>query len=238
MKAGLSTLDRKAAAVTSAPPNSLIKTFLELDSALRASSINLIDALTGMPSSQRSEIPVDEARHFPADDVFDPATGSQYFLHRHAAGPTPASVHIHFFQRWKPPELPLQGAETITTHLAALELDALGQPKAWFVVNQWVVGDYWQPADETIRLFRDWKITSPDEARGKDIPELCHRWLSAYLQLNLATMIHPLLRERDEVLDQLIDACPGKNVLEDRAHEVLGYQSVEFHSQLDIWKKI
>lgn len=237
MKAKRSSLDCKAAA-TSALPNSLIETFLELDSAMRASSINLIDALTDMPSAQQAEIPVDEARHFPADDVFDPATGSQYFLHRHAAGDAPVSVHIHFFQRWTPPELQLQAAETITTHLAALELNALGRPQAWFVVNQWVVGDYWQPADDTIRLFRDWKITTPDEGRGKDIPELCHQWLSAYLKLNLVSIIYPLLRERDEVLDKLIDAYPGENVLEDRAHEVLSHQLIEFNAQLDAWKRV
>ncbi len=237
MKAGFTSSGREAAA-TLALPNPLIESFLELDSALRASSINLIDALTDMPSAQRSEIPVDEARHFPADDVFDPDTGSQYFLHRHAAGHAPASIHIHFFQRWTPPELQLQGSTTITTHLAALELNAIGQPHAWFIVNQWVVGDYWQPADDTIRLFSDWKITAPDEGRGKDIPELCHQWLAAYLKLNLVSIIYPLLRERDEILDKLIDAFPGKNVLEDRTHEVFGYQLVEFNSQIDDWKKV
>lgn len=236
MKAAFSSIDRKAAA-TSALPNHSIETFLELDSALRASSINLIDVLTDMPSAQRFEIPIDEARHFPADDVFDPATGSQYFLHRHAAGLAPASVHIHFFQRWTPPELQLQGSKKITTHLAALELNARGQPHAWFVVNQWVVGDYWQPADDTIRLFRNWKISAPDEGRGKDISALCHQWLAAYLKLNLVSIIYPLLRKRDEVLDKLIDAFPGENVLEDRAHEVLGHKLVEFNSQMDGWKK-
>ncbi len=188
-----------------------------------------MDALTAMPSEQRSAIPVDEARHFPEDDVVDPATGSQYFLHRHATGHSPASVHIHFFQRWRPAELRLQEPETITTHLAALELNSLGQPHAWFVVNQWVVGDYWRPADDTVRLFSDWRITAPGEGRGKDIPELCHQWLSAYLKLSLASIIYPLLRGRDEILDKLIDASPEVNVLEDRAYEVLGYQLVEYH---------
>ncbi len=82
------------------------------------------------------------------------------------------------------------------------------------------------------------KITAPDEGRGKDIPELCHQWLAAYLKLNLVSIIYSLLRERDEVLDKLIDAFPGKNVLEDRTHEVFGYQLVEFNSQIDDWKKV
>lgn len=236
MKTEFSSLDCKAAATT-ALPNALIATFLELDSDLRASSINLIDALTDMPFAQRSDIPIDETRHFPEDDVFDSGTGSQYFLHRHAAGNALASVHIHFYQRWTPAELQLQGSETITTHLAALELNALGKPEAWFVVNQWVVGDYWQPADETVQLFRDWKITNPDEGRGEDVPEICHRWLAAYLRLNLSATIYPLLRERDALLDRLVDSHPGTNVLEDKSHEVLGYQGIDFHAQLRAWKQ-
>jgi hypothetical protein len=230
-------LSGREAATNRSLPRSLIESFIELDSAMKASSVNLVEALTGFPRLHQNTIPVDETRHFPDDDVFDPGTGSQYFLHRHAAGIAPASVHLHFFQRWTPPELNLPGSETISTHLAALELNALGEPHAWFVVNQWVVGDYWQPADDTIRLFSDWKILTPDDGRGKDIPELCHQWLSAYLKLSLASIIYPLLRERDDVLDKLIDAFPGVNVLEDRAHEVLGYQSVEFNAQLNAWTR-
>ena len=130
----------------------------------------------------------------------------------------------------------MQGPETITTHLAALELNSLGQPQAWFTVNQWVVGDYWQPADDTIRLFSDWKITTPDEGRGKNIAAICHRWLAAYLKLNLSATIYPLLQERDTLLDQLVDSIPEANVLEERSHEILGYQRIDFFSQLDAWK--
>lgn len=229
--------DFKAAATT-ALQISLIQTFLECDSLLRESSINLIDVLTDRSPAQRVDIPVDETRHFPEDDVFDPATGSQYFLHRHAAGNTPASVHLHFFQRWTPRELQLQGSETITTHLAALELNTLGEPLAWFAVNQWVVGDYWQPAEDTARMFNEWAVITPDDGRGNKVPEICHQWLGAYLKLNLSATIYPLLQERDALLDRLVDSNPGSNVLEDRSHEILGYQRIDFASQLNAWNKI
>jgi len=232
-----SSLNLKAAAKT-ALPHALIETFLELDAAMKRSSTNLIDALTDRPSAQRSAVPIDETRQFPEDDVFDKVTGSQYFLHRHATGNIPASVHLHFFQRWIPSELQLQESETITTHLAGLELNALGEPQAWFVVNQWVVGDYWQPADDTVGLFSTWKINDPDEGRGKDVPEICHRWLETYVKLSLLTTIYPLLRKRDALLDQLVDSHPGTNVLEARSHEVLGYQRVDFPSQLEGWKQV
>ncbi len=218
-------------------PAPLITSFLDIDSELKASAIHLIDALTNQPSALRSEIPVDEMRHFPDDDVFDSTTGAQYFLHRHAAGQAPPSVHIHFFQRWAPTELALNEADTITTHLAALELNDSGDPQAWFVVNQWVVGDYWQPAEDTIRLFSDWKINAADEGRGSDVPEICHRWLAAYLRLNLMETIYPLLNERDELLDKLIDAQPGTNVLDERSHEVLSYRAIDFNAQLASWKR-
>lgn len=236
MKVQRSSVEGMAATRT-VLPHSLIETFLELDSALRDSSINLIDMLTAMPAAQRSAIPIDETRHFPDDDVFDAVTGAQYFLHRHASGNTPASIHIHFFQRWTPSELQLQPSDTISTHLAALALNSLGEPQSWFAVNQWVVGDYWQPADDTIRLFSDWGITTPDEGRGKNIPEICHQWLAAYLKLNLSATISPLLRERDALLDRLVDLNPDVNILEDKSHEILSYQEIDFNSQLDAWKR-
>lgn len=236
MITGYSSPDGKAAGVAP-PPDYFAGRLLELDSAMKKSSEDLIDILTNLPSGQRYDIPIDEARHFPEDDVFDPVTGSQYFLHRHAVGSAPPAVHLHFFQRWRPAELQLQGGGTITTHLAGLELNALAEPVAWFVVNQWVVGDYWQPADDTVRLFRDWRIEAPQEGRGKEIPDICHQWLEAYLKLSLSAIIYPLLRERDSRLDRLVDSYPGTNVLESKSHEVLGYHRINFKSQLDVWKR-
>lgn len=229
--------EANAAAIT-ARPAPLIQTFLELDAAMRAASLKLVDALAGVEYPRRARIPNDETRHFPEDDVFDSSTGAQYFLHRHPAGNAPASVHVHFFQRWSPAELNLSGTEKISTHLAALELNAQGEPHAWFAVNQWVVGDYWQPADDTVRLFKDWNIAKPEEGRGNGIHEIIHRWLSAYLLLNLSSTIYPLLSERDEVLDKLVDLYPATNVLEDRAHEILGYRRIDFSAQMHEWKQI
>lgn len=209
--------------------------FLQCDAALKAASLSVVDTLAGTGHKRRRRIPVDEARHFPADDVFDPVTGAQYFLHRHAAGARPATLHLHFFRRWIPPELSLPAGETISTHLAALELNARGEPCAWFAVNQWVVGDYWRPADDTLELFSDWRVVQPEQGRGDGLPPLCHQWLASYLQLSLSAVIDPLLRERDAVLDRLVDAQPGTNVLEAREHEVLAYRAIDFRRQVAAW---
>ncbi len=213
----------------------LVERFLQCDAALKAASLSVVDALAGTGQNRRKRIPIDEARHFPDDDVFDPATGAQYFLHRHAAGTRPVSLHLHFFRRWAPPELSLPDGETISTHLAALELDARGEPCAWFAVNQWVVGDYWRPADDTLALFSDWRVDQAEDGRGNEIPVIFHQWLASYLQLCLLPEIDPLLRQRDAVLDGLVDSQPGTNVLEAREHEVLAYRAIDFRRQMAAW---
>ncbi len=223
------------AAVAQSARRRLVERFLQCDAAMKAASLSVIDALARGGRKRRVRIPIDEARHFPGDDVFDPVTGAQYFLHRHAAGMRPVSMHLHFFQRWRPAELSLPDDETISTHLAALELNARGEPCAWFAINQWVVGDYWRPADDTLELFSDWRIVQPEQGRGDELPMLCHQWLASYLQLNLLPEIDPLLRQRDAVLDGLVDAHPGVNVLEAREHEVLACRPVDFQGQLAGW---
>ncbi len=215
----------------------LAERFVALGDAMKVGSVHLIDSLAGDNLQRRGEIPVDEARHFPDDDVLDSRSGAQYFLHRHAAGTLPVSLHVHFFRRWSPTELDLPAGETISTHLAALELDGEGKPVGWFAVNQWVVGDYWRPADDSVRLFTDWSVSEPDQGRGDHIPALCHQWLAAYLQLSLVSTIDPLLRQRDALLDRLVEAKPGINVLEDREHEVMAYSPVDFDAQLSIWRQ-
>lgn len=218
--------------------SALMSAFLAVEAERRSRSIDIVEALTGRRSPDHVALPADETRHFPEDDVLDPGTGAQYFLHRHAAAGSPPSLHVHFFQRWNPPELGLSADERISTHLAALELDASGEPQAWFAVNQWVVGDYWRPAEETVRLFASWRIVSAGAGRGDAIPSLCHRWMSAYVQLSLWSVVFPLLQERDRCLDRLVDAHPGHNVLEDRVHEILAVRPVDFRRQLAGWENL
>lgn len=229
------TADLSVPVVAATARKRLLEAFLQCDAALKAASLSVVDALAATGQERHDRIPVDEARHFPDDDVFDPLTGAQYFLHRHAAGTRPVSLHLHFFRRWAPPELSLPDGETISTHLAALELDARGEPGAWFAVNQWVVGDYWRPADDTLELFSDWRVVQPEQGRGDGLPMVCHQWLASYLQLSLSPVIDALLRERDAVLDRLVDAQPGINVLEAREHEVLAVRAIDFRRQVAAW---
>ena len=204
----------------------LKESFLKADNALRNAGIKLIDELTKGANLKDKKIPKDAALHFPRDDVIDSVTGCQYFLHRHSSEYADDSLHIHFFRRWSPPELNLSYDDTIATHLAALELSPEGEPLGWFTVNQWVVGDYWQTAEETIALFENWVISNPDAGRGDSMNPICHEWLLALMHLHLYDTISHLLGERDQKLDAMVDQNPNKNVLEDRTTEVFGFKSI------------
>lgn len=205
----------------------LVNRFQEVDQQLKKLSINLVEELVGRNKFSFSNIPKDEHVHFPSDDVLDVETGSQYFLHRHSSDKIDDSIHVHFFRQWIPVELGLPENKDIATHLIALEFDISGNPLRWIVVNQWVVGDYWQPAEETINLFRDWGIKNPEKGRGDKINPICHEWLELYMKLNLDTKIKALLMERDVRLDALVDLNPDLNVLEDQSIEIFGCSDVD-----------
>ena len=201
--------------------------FLKADNALKNAGLSLIDELVKDTQIIGKTIPKDETLHIPRDDVIDSQTGYQYFLHRHSSEYAEDSLHIHFFKRWRPPELNLPAGETIPTHLAALEVSSDGAALGWFTVNQWVVGDYWQMAEETIALFRHWGSTNPDLGRGDSVNPICHEWLVALVQLHLCGIIKELLQERDRKLDAMVDQNPNMNVLEDRTIEIFGYKSIQ-----------
>lgn len=203
----------------------LIKRHLCASNELMQRGLSISDVLTHQKYIP-DQIPPDESLHFPADDVLDSNSGAQYFLHRHESDSLGHSLHIHFFKRWRPQELSLKSHETITTHLVGLALNAQGHPSHWFTVNQWVVGDYWQPAEETITLFRNWKVSKPDKGRGDDVLSIGHEWLSSLIALHLDGDIKELLHERDARLDQLVDASPYVNVLDDRSIEVFGTRNI------------
>lgn len=171
--------------------------------------------------------PEDEERHFPEDDFIDLVTGAQYFLHRHLSAEVGITTHIHIFKRWSSKELDLLGLESVTTHLAALALDSSGQPDYWFVVNQWVVGDYWLPAEETIELFRGWSFSKAERQKNTKYG-FWHEWVANQVNKSLETDIFSLLNERDLILDQLVDTKPGENVLEDRSIEVICCSRMNF----------
>ena len=96
-------------------------------------------------------------------------------------------------------------------HLAAIGVDAWGRALRIFTVNQWVVGDDFLPADQTIALLERFDVQMPRPSY------LVNRWLTAHFVAH-AGAIADLIRQRDAVL-----AAQGEDlsaVLQDRTLEV------------------
>lgn len=125
--------------------------------------------------------------HYPAEDVFDPASNGQWFYHCHPA--EEGSVeHGHFHCFVRP-----QGAQGPIHHLVAIGVDADGRLLRLFTVNQWVVGDDWADAQTSIGLVRQFDMQMPRPSY------LVNRWLTAIFVAYEDEIVR-LLVERDRVL--------------------------------------
>ncbi|MBS3648472.1 hypothetical protein KEU06_07505 [Pseudaminobacter sp. 19-2017] len=125
--------------------------------------------------------------HYPPGDVFDPASGAQWFYHCHPAAEG-ALEHGHFHCFLRP-----QGMNGPIHHLAAVGVDSYGRMLRLFTVNQWVVGDDWLDAEGTIALLPRFDVQMPRPSY------LVNRWLTAIFT-GYEGEIAELIRERDRVL--------------------------------------
>lgn len=87
-------------------------------------------------------------RHYPLGDIYDSASHTQAYYHRH----TDAEFgHLHLFVRPKGmPEgmrpLVATGQADAPCHLAAVVLNGAGQAVELFTTNRWVTGEDWYAA--------------------------------------------------------------------------------------------
>lgn len=147
--------------------------------------------------------------HYPPGDIFDLESGAQWYYHCHI--PSADGVehgHFHCFVR---PE----GTQGPVHHLIGVGVDAHGRLHRLFTVNQWVVGDDWLPAEETITLLPRFDVQMPKPSY------LVNRWLTAVVRL-YENEIADLVRERDERLNAHVRP-EGTEVRQDRALEVTSF---------------
>lgn len=198
-----------------ATARSLAIEFVELERERRASGRSLVEHLCG------SQPAVDETLHYPDNDCQDTGTGAQYFLHRHDSDGVGVTTHLHVFKRWSTPEIKNAGLDNTITHLVAFEIDATGAASHCFSVNQWVVGDYWLSAAQTVALFEGWQFDLQSN-RVQGTWAFWHRWVAGLVAYYLHGPVIKSLQARDEALDSLIEQYPDRNVLQDRSFEVFG----------------
>ena len=164
--------------------------------------------------------------HYPAGDVYDPETHSQFYYHAHPDGERVEGEHGHFHTFLRPAKAQLgvrpavlEDAEPESikadhiSHLVGISMDRAGRVVRLFTTNRWVTGETWYHAEDAIRLVDRFIV---DHARPS---WATNRWLTAVMRL-YRPCIAELLRQRDARISVHATAHPDSNVYEDRALEV------------------
>jgi hypothetical protein len=150
--------------------------------------------------------------HYPPGDVFDPASGGQWYYHCHI--PPAENEHGHFHCFVRP-----NGKDGPVHHLVAVGVDAHGRLQRLFTVNQWVVADTWLDAEASIALLDRFDMQMPQPSY------LTNRWLTAILGL-YGDEIAALIRQRDVTI-AAHRAPQGIEPRDDRALEVTSELAVD-----------
>jgi hypothetical protein len=191
-------------------------------------------------------------RHYPEGEVYDPATHVQYFYHRHPRRSDEwAAVehgHFHLFLRGEaipPGRRPLllpgaavanapvprqsaplkRGGRDEVCHIVGIAIDAAGEPIRLFTTNRWVTGETWYRADDVIGML--------DRVRfGSGIsPALVGPWIEAVVRL-FQPEIAVLLRNRDKAVMDWRWRWPRSNVFEDARLEVPSSFEIDLEARL------
>lgn len=204
-------------------------TVLQVQQALAAKRSNLVAELL------RGEEDFFEQQHYPAGDVFDPATGAQYYYHAHRNDDREHG-HFHVFQRpnyipdtFEPARYVKPGVgrcspkemigknwprgDQALAHIVGVAMDHYGQPIRLFTVNRWVTDETWFPAREVIAMLDRFELR-----HAWPSPEV-NSWLNGLLHLFQPEIVE-LIRRRDAAVEARGRANPRGDALEDRSLEV------------------
>jgi hypothetical protein len=173
--------------------------------------------------------------HYPAVDVFDQETHSQYYYHAHR-GAWNEHGHFHVFVRHggmpsgvRPvlndgaEEWP-SGTDAIC-HLIAISMDEYGFPQRLFTTNRWVTGETWYAAADATAMLDRFLIdhTWPSWATN--------RWISGMVRL-FRPRIADLLVARDQAVARWRESHPDGDPFEDRDLEVTSALDISVDDQI------
>jgi hypothetical protein len=218
-------------------PRDVLETMYEAAAKAVASASTLAeDGINPVTAALQGASAVEEWAHFPAGDMIDPATHSQFYYHAHPAEERAAGEHGHFHTFVRPktlaPDLqpvivPEGGQDDASwvTHLVGISTDASGRVIRLFTTNRWVTGEAWYDADAVIELLDRFDMT-----RDEPSPAL-NRWVSAIVHM-FKPQIADLLRARDARIAEFMAAHPDRDVFEDRALQVTSAMPVDFLAQI------
>jgi hypothetical protein len=188
---------------------------LALVEAMAAGGCSPVSLLTG------GAVPVPLA-HYPDGDIYDFASHAQAYYHLHRRGET-GHVHLFLRPRGMPPGLaPLLPPPEPNSpcHLAAIGLDAAGQPTELFTTNRWVTGEAWYSAAAVTAMLPRFRLAAA--GRLQPVAEFLEALVAFY-----AKDIADLVCQRDAAVAAWGKAHPGVFALDDPRLEVTSRRAVD-----------
>jgi len=175
-----------------------------------------------------------ELDHYPAGDVYDHETHSQFYYHSHREG---EHGHFHTFLREKgmpgdcrPVEQSeadfMKEREDTLSHLIAISMDRAGYPIALFTTNRWVTADNWYKADDVIRMLEHYDMDLSWPSWPANV------WITAMLRL-FRPEIEELVRERDVILANWQQNHPDTDAFEDRECDIASSREISVSKQIE-----
>ena len=174
-----------------------------------------------------------EFDHYPAGDVYDPESHSQYYYHSHREG---EHGHFHTFLREKGmPEdcrpVPQSEADFMTerddrlSHLIAISMNRAGFPIRLFTTNRWITADNWYTADDVTKMLDRFEMDLAWPSWPVNI------WVTAMLRLFLP-QIEELVRERDAAVANWQKKHPDTDAFEDRGCDITSVRKISVAAQI------
>ena len=215
---------------------------------LAARGSTLVREAIGRPGA------IEDWRHYPLGDGYDPISHAQYFYHRHPGADDGEHEtehgHFHLFLRAEgmpagtlpfllpeaaiakehlptPPQAaPLKrGGRDEVSHLIAIAADEKGEPVRLFTTNRWVTGETWYRADDVIRMLDRFSLDAAEPAN------LVNFWLAALVRL-YQPEIAMLLRERDRMVMDPRRRRRRVDVFEDPKLEITSSLAIDLDARL------
>jgi hypothetical protein len=224
-------------------------TLRDCRAALAARGSTVVHEAAGAPG-----LDLPDWQHYPEGEIYDPATHVQYFYHRHPrpsshTGSEPVEHgHFHLFLRGEaipPGTTPLllpeaavanapvprqsaplkRGGRDEVCHIAAIAVDALGEPIRLFTTNRWVTGETWYRAEDVIAMLDRFRLGAAEPSR------VLNRWLEAMVRL-FQPEIGVLLRNRDRAIMDWRVRWPRRNAFEDTRLEIASSFAIDLEARL------
>ena len=174
-----------------------------------------------------------ELDHYPAGDIYDPETHSQYFYHAHREG---EHGHFHTFLReegmpadCRPAEQSeapfMKERDDTISHLIAISMNHAGFPIRLFTTNRWITADNWYEAGDVIKMLDRFEMDLAAPSWPVNI------WLTAMLRL-FRPQIMELIRARDATVANCQKKHPDVDAFENRECDITSVRKISVAAQI------